>query len=54
MLQQGQVLINEEQQSITGEVRMAVSSEMGRNLMRVLLNNIMRKYNTVILRLARK
>ncbi|MGY0579139.1 MAG: LysR family transcriptional regulator [Paraglaciecola chathamensis] len=51
LLQQGQVLINEEQQSITGEVRMAVSSEMGRNLMRVLLNNIMRKYNTVTLRL---
>ncbi|ABG39963.1 transcriptional regulator, LysR family [Paraglaciecola sp. T6c] len=51
LLQQGQVLINEEQQSISGEVRMAVSSEMGRNLMRVLLNNLMRKHCAVTLRL---
>ncbi|MBH0067574.1 LysR family transcriptional regulator [Pseudoalteromonas sp. NZS100] len=51
LLQQGQVLIHEEQQSISGEVRMAVSSEMGRNLMRVLLNNIMDKYSEVTLRL---
>lgn len=51
LLQQGQVLIHEEQQSISGEVRMAVSSEMGRNLMRVLLNNIMDKYSDVTLRL---
>ena len=51
LLQQGQVLIHEEQQSISGEVRMAVSSEMGRNLMRVLLNNIMHKYSEVTLRL---
>ncbi|MEP1444911.1 MAG: LysR family transcriptional regulator [Paraglaciecola sp.] len=51
LLQQGQVLINEEQQSITGEVRMAVSSEMGRNLMRVLLNKVMSNYSEVTLRL---
>lgn len=51
LLQQGQVLINEEQQSISGEVRIAVSSEMGRNLMRVLLNKVMSKYSEVTLRL---
>ncbi|MDO6446215.1 LysR family transcriptional regulator [Colwellia sp. 1_MG-2023] len=51
LLQQGQVLINEEQKSICGEVRMAVSSEMGRNLMRVLLNNILDKQSAVTLRL---
>ena len=51
LLQQGQVLINEEQQSISGEVRMAVSSEMGRNLIRVLLNKLMHKYSAVTLRL---
>jgi len=51
LLQQGQVLIHEELQSISGEVRMAVSSEMGRNLIRVLLNNIMDKYSEVTLRL---
>lgn len=51
LLQQGQVLIHEEQQSISGEVRIAVSSEMGRNLMRVLLNNIMDKNSEVTLRL---
>lgn len=51
LLQQGQVLIHEEQQSISGEVRIAVSSEMGRNLMRVLLNNIMGKHSEVTLRL---
>jgi DNA-binding transcriptional LysR family regulator len=51
LLQQGQVLIHEEQQSISGEVRIAVSSEMGRNLMRVLLNTIMNQYSEVSLRL---
>lgn len=51
LLQQGQVLIHEEQQSISGEVRIAVSSEMGRNLMRALLNNIMDKHSEVTLRL---
>jgi len=51
LLQQGQALIHEEQQSISGEVRLAVSSEMGRNLMRVLLNNIMNKHSEVTLRL---
>lgn len=51
LLQRGQVLIHEEQQSISGEVRIAVSSEMGRNLMRVLLNNIMDKHSEVTLRL---
>ncbi|MCK8118809.1 LysR family transcriptional regulator [Pseudoalteromonas sp. 2CM37A] len=51
LLQQGQVLIHEELQSISGEVRIAVSSEMGRNLMRVLLNNIMDKHSEMTLRL---
>ncbi|CAA0093684.1 HTH-type transcriptional regulator DmlR [Zhongshania aliphaticivorans] len=51
LLQQGQVLITEEQHAISGEVRMAVSSEMGRNLMRVLLNKFMAKYSAVTLRL---
>ena len=51
LLQQGQVLIHEEQKSISGEVRIAVSSEMGRNLMRVLLNNVMNNYSEVTLRL---
>ncbi|MCQ8878378.1 LysR family transcriptional regulator [Pseudoalteromonas shioyasakiensis] len=51
LLQQGQVLINEEQQSFSGEVRLAVSSEMGRNLMRVLLNNLMHKYSEITVRL---
>jgi DNA-binding transcriptional LysR family regulator len=51
LLQQGQVLINEEQQSISGEVRIAVSSEMGRNLMRVLLNKVMSQHPEVSLRL---
>lgn len=51
LLQQGQLLINEEQQSVSGEVRMAVSSEMGRNLMRVLLNKIMDQYKGITLRL---
>ncbi|MCW8887007.1 MAG: LysR family transcriptional regulator [Motiliproteus sp.] len=51
LLQQGQVLIHEEQQSITGEVRMAMSSEMGRNLMRELLNEFMAKHPSVTLRM---
>lgn len=41
LLQQGQVLISEEQQSIKGEIRIAVSSEMGRNLTRELFNDVM-------------
>ncbi|KAA8597657.1 Transcriptional regulator [Vibrio cyclitrophicus] len=51
LLQQGQMVINEEQQSINGEVRMAMSSEMGRNLMRGLLNNVMVQQPALSLRL---
>ena len=51
LLQQGQVLINEERQHVGGEVRIAVSSEMGRNLMRELLNDLMELYPSVSLRL---
>lgn len=51
LLQQGQVLIHEEQQSVSGEVRIAVSSEMGRNLMRGLLNKVIAQYPDVTLRL---
>lgn len=51
LLQQGQIVINEEQQSISGEVRIAVSSEMGRNLMRILLNKVMDQHQSVTLRL---
>ena len=51
LLQQGQMVINEEQQSINGEVKMAMSSEMGRNLMRGLLNNIMGQHPALSLRL---
>lgn len=49
--QQGQSVINEKQQTINGEVRMAMSSEMGRNLMRVLLNGIMEENPALSLRL---
>lgn len=51
LLNQGQVLINEEQQSVSGEVRIAVSSEMGRNLMRELMNDIITQHPSVSLRL---
>lgn len=51
LLQQAQVLVKEEQQSISGEIRIAVSSEMGRNLMRILLNGVMDKHPDVSLRL---
>ncbi|MEL0613666.1 LysR family transcriptional regulator [Marinomonas arenicola] len=51
LLQQGQMVVNEEQKSITGEVKIAVSSEMGRNLMRVLLNQVMDEHKAVTLRL---
>ena len=51
LLQQGQRLIHEEQYTISGEVRIAVSSEMGRNLMRVLLSKLMRRHREVTLRL---
>ncbi|MCQ1060373.1 LysR family transcriptional regulator [Photobacterium sp. DNB23_23_1] len=51
LLQQGQVVINEEQQSINGEVKMAMSSEMGRNLMRTLLNEVMEQHPDLSLRL---
>lgn len=51
LLQHGQMVINEEQKFIGGDVRMAMSSEMGRNLMRVLLNDIMEQYQGVTVRL---
>ena len=51
LLMQGQAAINEKQECITGEVRMAVSSEMGRNLMRVLLNELMDIHSSITLRL---
>lgn len=51
LLQEGQHLINEEQEVVNGEIRMAMSSEMGRNLMRELLNNFIDKYPDVTLRL---
>ena len=51
LLQQGVMRISEEQQDINGEVKMAMSSEMGRNLMRVLLNDIMAEHEDVSVRL---
>ncbi|MDP2534720.1 LysR family transcriptional regulator [Alteromonas stellipolaris] len=51
LLQQGVMRISEKQQDINGEVKMAMSSEMGRNLMRVLLNNIMNEHEDLSLRL---
>ncbi|MDP5254672.1 MULTISPECIES: LysR family transcriptional regulator [unclassified Vibrio] len=51
LLQQGQSLINEEQQTIRGDIRMAMSSEMGRNLMRELLNSCLEQHPEIILRL---
>jgi DNA-binding transcriptional LysR family regulator len=51
LLQQGQQAINDERQSINGEVRMAMSSEMGRNLMRNLLNDLLAHHPDVTLRL---
>ena len=51
LLQQGQIEIHHERQEINGEVRMSVSSEMGRNLMRGLLNEIMDKHPSLTLRL---
>ncbi|MDO6684628.1 MULTISPECIES: LysR family transcriptional regulator [unclassified Agarivorans] len=51
LLQQGQMAINEEKQAINGEVRMALSSEMGRNLMRNLLNQVMEQHHDLTLRL---
>lgn len=51
LLQEGRVVVHEEQQSISGEVRIAVSSEMGRNLMRTLLNGILEHHQSVSLRL---
>ncbi|MDV5169257.1 LysR family transcriptional regulator [Photobacterium rosenbergii] len=51
LLQQGQNLIHEEQQTIGGELRIAVSSEMGRNLMKDLLNKVMETHPLLTLRL---
>mgnify|MGYP001466155867 CR=1 FL=1 len=51
LLHQGVMRISEKQQDINGEVKMAMSSEMGRNLMRVLLNDIMNDHKDLSLRL---
>lgn len=51
LLQQGQALVSQEQQEINGEVRMAMSSEMGRHLMRQVLNQIVHSHPSVTLRL---
>jgi len=51
LLQQGQMAINDERQTINGEVRMSMSSEMGRNLMRTLLNGLMVQHPALSLRL---
>ncbi|GAB3476730.1 hypothetical protein GCM10027340_03780 [Marinomonas epiphytica] len=48
-LKQGQMEIHEEQQSVKSEVKMAMSSEMGRNLMRLLLNDFMTAHPSVSL-----
>ncbi|MFD3305897.1 LysR family transcriptional regulator [Alteromonas macleodii] len=50
-LQQGLALVTEQKQSIHGELRMAMSSEMGRNLMRELLNKVQRENPELSLRL---
>ena len=50
-LQQGLSLITEEKQSVNGELRMAMSSEMGRNLMRELLNKVQGENPELSLRL---
>ena len=50
-LQQGFALVTEQKQSIHGELRMAMSSEMGRNLMRELLNKVQRENPELSLRL---
>ncbi|WP_017445532.1 LysR family transcriptional regulator [Gayadomonas joobiniege] len=51
LLQEGQTLVLEKNQAINGEIKMALSSEMGRNLMRELLNDILAEYPQVSLRL---
>lgn len=51
MLQQGLSLIKQERQSVNGELRMAMSSEMGRNLMRELLNKVQSENPELSLRL---
>ncbi|MFS1982626.1 LysR family transcriptional regulator [Vibrio breoganii] len=51
LLQQGQILIHEEQQAVGGELKIAVSSEMGRNLMKDLLNDILESHPSLTLRL---
>lgn len=50
-LEQGLSLVTEEAQCINGELRMATSSEMGRNLMRELLNNVMKAHPSLSVRL---
>lgn len=50
-LQQGLAMVTEENQCIHGELRMAMSSEMGRNLMRELLNCVVEKHPELSLRL---
>ncbi|OXY80824.1 LysR family transcriptional regulator [Oceanimonas doudoroffii] len=51
LLHQGQMTINESQPFVRGEVKMAMSSEMGRNLMRDLLNRVMSQHREVRVRL---
>ncbi|WP_038869291.1 LysR family transcriptional regulator [Vibrio jasicida] len=51
LLQKAQNTLNEEQHEISGEVRLAVSSEMGRNLMRILLDNVIESHNSLSLKL---
>ena len=50
-LQQGLALVTENKQCIHGELRMAMSSEMGRNLMRELLNKVQNENPALSLRL---
>lgn len=50
-LQQGLAMVTEENQCIHGELRMAMSSEMGRNLMRELLNRVIETHPDLSLRL---
>lgn len=51
LLRQGQIAIHTTNEIVNGEVKMAMSSEMGRNLMRHLLHKIMQEYTDLKLRL---
>ncbi|QIZ77275.1 LysR family transcriptional regulator [Ferrimonas lipolytica] len=50
LLKQGQKALNDDPQAINGEVRMAMSSEMGRHLMRRLLNEVMAAHQELAIR----